>query len=53
MSTTQWVSLAAAVLAGVGGLVSVLWGYATWGQELPTLLAVAAVLGIHPNLPTA
>ncbi len=53
MSNTQWLSLGAAVLAGIGALASVWMGYASWGQELPTILAVCAVLGIHPNLPTS
>jgi hypothetical protein len=53
MSTSQWVSIVAAVLSGIGALASVWMGYATWGAELPTILAVLAVLGIHPNLPTS
>lgn len=53
MSTSQWLSIVTAILAGIGALASIYMGYATWGSELPTLLAVASLLGIHPNLPTS
>jgi hypothetical protein len=52
MSTSQWVSIVAAVLAGIGAIATVLMGWATWGAEMPIILAALAVLGIHPNLPT-
>jgi len=52
MSTSQIISIGAAVLAITGATLLAILGDITWAIALPIDLAGFGVLGIHPNLPT-